>query len=133
RQDGARPRPIHRTIRFNVYVTKEGRAVSAYVEESTLGDRDTEACMVDALRATLWPVAVEAARSASPVSRAFIAGDPMPAPPIEPAPTSGIRIRPPPGEPPPGEPDPFPIKYVGRLPLISPAFAGGLVFITILL
>src|SRR5438128_28411 len=55
-QVAARLVPGRHAIRFNVYVTEEGQAVSAYVLESTLGDSDTEACMAGALRASLWPV-----------------------------------------------------------------------------
>ncbi|MGK4005915.1 AgmX/PglI C-terminal domain-containing protein [Sorangium sp. So ce1036] len=42
-------------IRFKVRVTEEGTARWAFVKESTLGDRETEACMLDVLKATRWP------------------------------------------------------------------------------
>jgi hypothetical protein len=42
-------------IRFVVRVAKDGSARWAYVKDSTLGDRKTEACMVSALKAASWP------------------------------------------------------------------------------
>lgn len=42
-------------IRFKVRVTEEGTARWAFVKESTLGDRETEACMLDVLKKTKWP------------------------------------------------------------------------------
>ncbi|AUX41527.1 hypothetical protein SOCE26_029470 [Sorangium cellulosum] len=42
-------------IRFKVRVTEEGAARWAFVKESTLGDRETEACMLGVLKATRWP------------------------------------------------------------------------------
>jgi hypothetical protein len=54
-QSAGRVKLAQHTMSFNVYVTNKGRAVSAHVEQSTLGDRDTEACMVAVLRETRWP------------------------------------------------------------------------------
>jgi hypothetical protein len=45
-------------IRFKVRVKEDGAARWAYVKDSTLGDHDTEACMVEALRSTSWPAPV---------------------------------------------------------------------------
>ncbi|AUX31142.1 MULTISPECIES: AgmX/PglI C-terminal domain-containing protein [Sorangium] len=42
-------------IRFKVRVTEEGTARWAFVKDSTLGDRETEACMLKVLKATKWP------------------------------------------------------------------------------
>lgn len=42
-------------VRFTVRVAKDGSARWAYVEESDLGDRDTEACMLAVLKAATWP------------------------------------------------------------------------------
>ncbi|MGK3995217.1 AgmX/PglI C-terminal domain-containing protein [Sorangium sp. So ce1024] len=42
-------------IRFKVRVTEEGTARWAFVKDSTLGDRETEACMLKVLKATRWP------------------------------------------------------------------------------
>lgn len=41
--------------RFKVLVDAAGAAKAAYMTESTLGDRETEACMLDVLRAASWP------------------------------------------------------------------------------
>jgi hypothetical protein len=70
-------------MRLNVYLTDDGRAFGAYVEQSTLGNRAIEACMVAALRTTSWPAKVEpvAAVNASPASKLFFA---QPAPVVEP-------------------------------------------------
>ncbi len=42
-------------IRFKVRVTEEGAARWAFVKDSTLGDRETETCMLGVLKATRWP------------------------------------------------------------------------------
>jgi hypothetical protein len=42
-------------IRFKVRVTQEGTTRWAFVKESTLGDHETEACMLAALRSAAWP------------------------------------------------------------------------------
>jgi hypothetical protein len=45
-------------IKFALRINKEGVATVAYLKESTLGDRTTEACMLDALRTASWPAPV---------------------------------------------------------------------------
>jgi hypothetical protein len=42
-------------IAFLVKIGKDGRVVHAHAEKSTLGDRETEKCMLDALRHRSWP------------------------------------------------------------------------------
>lgn len=42
-------------VEFYVRVSSDGSARYAYVKDSTLGDRETESCMLDALRAVSWP------------------------------------------------------------------------------
>ena len=42
-------------VRFVVRVAKDGSTRWAYAKDSTLGDRETEACMLDALKAAAWP------------------------------------------------------------------------------
>jgi hypothetical protein len=42
-------------VRFVVRVAKDGSARWVYVKDSTLGDRETELCMVSALKAASWP------------------------------------------------------------------------------
>ncbi|WP_437970399.1 AgmX/PglI C-terminal domain-containing protein [Sorangium sp. So ce260] len=42
-------------IRFKVRVTEEGTVRWAFVKDSTLGDRETETCMLSVLKATRWP------------------------------------------------------------------------------
>jgi hypothetical protein len=43
------------SVSFFVKIDTGGRVDSAYLEKSTLGDRDTEKCMLAALRARRWP------------------------------------------------------------------------------
>ena len=42
-------------IRFALRIAQGGTATVAYLKESTLGDRDTESCMLGALRGASWP------------------------------------------------------------------------------
>jgi len=42
-------------VRFVVRIAGDGSARWAYVKDSTLGDRDTEVCMLDVLKAASWP------------------------------------------------------------------------------
>ncbi len=42
-------------VRFVVRIAADGSARWAYVKDSTLGDRETEVCMLDALKAATWP------------------------------------------------------------------------------
>lgn len=42
-------------IKFALRINQEGQATVAYLKESTLGDRTTEACMLGALRGAKWP------------------------------------------------------------------------------
>jgi hypothetical protein len=42
-------------IKFALRINQEGVATVAYLKESTLGDRTTESCMLNALRAAKWP------------------------------------------------------------------------------
>ena len=43
---------------FFVGINDQGEVVDAYLTQSTLGDRETEKCMLDAIRAEDWPPAV---------------------------------------------------------------------------
>jgi hypothetical protein len=43
------------SVSFFVKINAEGRLDHAHVEHSTLGDRDTEKCMLSVLRAKRWP------------------------------------------------------------------------------
>jgi len=43
------------TVHFKVRVGSSGKANEAHLTLSTLGDRDTEACMLGALRSASWP------------------------------------------------------------------------------
>jgi hypothetical protein len=45
-------------IKFALRINQKGVATVAYMKESTLGDRTTETCMLDALRAASWPAPV---------------------------------------------------------------------------
>jgi len=86
-QSTGRVKPAQHTMSFNVHVTNKGKAVSAYIKESTLGERNIEACMVAVLRQTSWLGKVEPVATVhpAPVSRAFFA---QPAPALTP-PDSG--------------------------------------------
>lgn len=42
-------------VRFALRITKAGTARWVYVKETTLGDHETEACMMAALKALTWP------------------------------------------------------------------------------
>jgi hypothetical protein len=43
------------SVSFFVKIDTSGKADGAYLEKSTLGDRDTEKCMLAALRSKKWP------------------------------------------------------------------------------
>lgn len=43
------------SVSFFVKIDTSGKVDGAYLEKSTLGDRDTEKCMLDALRSRKWP------------------------------------------------------------------------------
>jgi hypothetical protein len=45
-------------IKFALRINQAGVATVAFLKESTLGDRTTEACILDALRAATWPAPV---------------------------------------------------------------------------
>jgi hypothetical protein len=45
-------------VAFFVKIDQQGRVAHAHLEKSTLGDRETEKCMLDALRAAEWPAPV---------------------------------------------------------------------------
>ncbi len=42
-------------VRFAVRIAKDGSARWVFLKDSTLGDRETELCMIGALKATTWP------------------------------------------------------------------------------
>jgi hypothetical protein len=43
------------SVAFFIKIGMEGQVEAAYLEKSTLGDRDTEKCMLDAVRSKKWP------------------------------------------------------------------------------
>jgi hypothetical protein len=43
------------SVSFFVKIDAQGKVDGAYLEKSTLGDRDTEKCMLDAVRSKHWP------------------------------------------------------------------------------
>jgi hypothetical protein len=47
------------SVSFFVMIDISGKVEATYLEKSTLGDRDTEKCMLDALRAKSWPRPVD--------------------------------------------------------------------------
>jgi hypothetical protein len=46
-------------LRFLVRIREDGAVRWAYVSESTVGDRDTEKCMLGVIRATSWPPPID--------------------------------------------------------------------------
>jgi hypothetical protein len=46
---------LHGDVKFFVRVGVDGRTKWAYLEDSNLGDRDTESCLMDAVRNAPWP------------------------------------------------------------------------------
>jgi hypothetical protein len=42
-------------VKFFVRIAPDGKAKWAYLSESTIGDRDTEKCMLGAIKTTSWP------------------------------------------------------------------------------
>jgi hypothetical protein len=42
-------------VNFFLKINRQGKVDQAYLEHSTIGDRTTERCMLDALRAKTWP------------------------------------------------------------------------------
>lgn len=42
-------------VAFFVKIDQHGKVAHAHLEKSSLGDRETEKCMLDALRAAEWP------------------------------------------------------------------------------
>jgi hypothetical protein len=54
-QGAARVEFLGGSVSFFVKIDMDGKADGAYVEKSTIGDRETEKCMLDALRSKHWP------------------------------------------------------------------------------
>lgn len=46
-------------VKFAIRITLDGAAKWAYLSESTLGDRDTERCMLNIVKGTRWPIPEE--------------------------------------------------------------------------
>jgi hypothetical protein len=42
-------------VSFSIKIDRSGKASHIHLEQSTLGDRDTEKCMISALRSRSWP------------------------------------------------------------------------------
>ncbi len=55
RQGASRVEFLGGSVSFFVKIDLEGKVDGAYVEKSTLGDRDTEKCMLGTLRSKHWP------------------------------------------------------------------------------
>ncbi|HEY6080549.1 MAG TPA: AgmX/PglI C-terminal domain-containing protein [Polyangiaceae bacterium] len=54
-QGSSRVEFIGGSVAFFIKIDVRGKVDGAYLEKSTLGDRDTEKCMLDALRSKSWP------------------------------------------------------------------------------
>lgn len=54
-QGAGRVRFLGGKVRFRLRVDQSGRAKSAHLLQSTLGDRDTESCMLGVVRGRTWP------------------------------------------------------------------------------
>lgn len=55
RSQAARVKELGGTFVVSLRVDREGRARWAYLDESTIGDREAERCIVDLARAAEWP------------------------------------------------------------------------------
>lgn len=55
RQGASRVEFLGGSVSFFVKIDSAGKVDSAYLEKSTLGDRDTEKCMLDTMRSKKWP------------------------------------------------------------------------------
>jgi hypothetical protein len=55
RQGMQRVEYLHGDVKFFVRVGPDGRTRWTYFEDSTIGDRDTESCFMDAVKAASWP------------------------------------------------------------------------------
>ncbi len=55
RQGQQRVEYLSGDVKFFVRVAPDGSIRWVYLEETTMGDRDTERCMLDAIRAARWP------------------------------------------------------------------------------
>jgi hypothetical protein len=55
RQGMQRVEYLHGDVKFFVRVGQDGRTRWAYYEDSTIGDRETETCLMDAVKAASWP------------------------------------------------------------------------------
>ena len=55
RQGSSRVEFLGGAVSFFLKINTAGKVDGAYLEKSTLGDRDTEKCMLDALRSKKWP------------------------------------------------------------------------------
>ena len=58
-QGSSRVEFIGGSVSFFVKIDVSGKVEATYLEKSTLGDRDTEKCMLDAIRAKSWPRPVD--------------------------------------------------------------------------
>jgi hypothetical protein len=58
RQGASRVEFLGGSVSFFIKIDLQGKADAAYAEKSTLGDRDTEKCMLKALRDKHWPLPV---------------------------------------------------------------------------
>jgi hypothetical protein len=55
RQGASRVEFLGGSVSFFVKIDSAGKVDGAYLEKSTLGDRDTEKCMLDTMRSKKWP------------------------------------------------------------------------------
>jgi hypothetical protein len=76
-------------VAFVVRVGGDGKAVFAYVEDADLGDRETERCLLDAMKAASWPKP-EGGDAEVRKSLEFDTGDVRPAVPWEPTRITGL-------------------------------------------
>jgi hypothetical protein len=58
-QGSSRVEFIGGSVSFFVMIDTSGQVEATYLEKSTLGDRDTEKCMLNALRSKSWPKPVD--------------------------------------------------------------------------
>jgi hypothetical protein len=67
--------PVAGDVKFFVRIGSDGRAKYVVLEDSTLGDLETERCMVDAVQGATWPVPRGGSEAEARKGYSFDAGD----------------------------------------------------------
>ncbi len=132
-QSAARLGALSYTMQFNVYIDENGEAVSAFVKQSTLEDRETALCMLKALRQANWSAPeAESVVTVAPASKLFMADGPSNLPNVEDMLKESLRKSTPSVKPPVGTPGGFAKPYYVTL-LLGALIVGVTVGVTIFL